>query len=109
MAASLYDMLTGFAPRDFDEDHDPWLTILETDPVPIRRRGLSLPPLLAEVIDEAMKEAPALRFPTASAFRDALEEALRARRSPLQTSHQPIRTCPRGAAGRAARRRGRVR
>ena len=62
MAASLYNLLTGCVPRDFAADRDPWLTVLETDPVPIRQRRAALPPRLAEVIDAALVETPSIRF-----------------------------------------------
>ena len=76
MAASLYNMLTGAVPRDFPKDHDPWLVVLETPPVPIRRRLPSLPTGLAEVIDRALVEEPEIAFQTAAAFKEALENAL---------------------------------
>jgi hypothetical protein len=73
MAASLYHMLTGAVPRDFPKDRDPWLVVLETPPVPIRRRKPSLPKALAEVIDQALVEEPKITFTTAAEFKEALE------------------------------------
>jgi hypothetical protein len=73
LAASLYKMLTGHIPRDFAGGRDPWLTILETDPIPIRRRSPSVPKRLAEVIDHALRDTPEIGFPTAAAFKEALE------------------------------------
>ncbi len=75
LAASLYYLLTGQTPRDFG-DGDRCLTVLEADAVPIARRGRDLPPRLAEVIDEALKEEPAMTFKTAAACKRALEEAM---------------------------------
>jgi serine/threonine-protein kinase len=75
-AASLYHVLTGSFPRDFPQDRDPWLVVLETDPVPIRRRRQSVPAKLADLIDRALKDDPELHFKTAAEFRDALEEAV---------------------------------
>jgi serine/threonine-protein kinase len=75
-AASLYYLLTGVAPRDFPRDRDPLLVVLETPPVPIRRRKPSLPNRLAEVIDRALVEEPEIAFQTAAAFKEALEGAL---------------------------------
>ena len=76
MAASLYHMLTGAAPRDFPKDRDPWLAILETPAVPIRRRQPALPRKLAEVIDLALVEEPEISFKTAAGFKEALETVL---------------------------------
>ncbi|HKI35786.1 MAG TPA: protein kinase [Gemmataceae bacterium] len=75
MAASLYCMLTGFVPRNF-EGRDPWIAVLETAPVPIRERKASLPAKLAVVIDQALVDSKDLHFRTAAAFLDALEEAV---------------------------------
>jgi serine/threonine-protein kinase len=75
-AASLYFMLTAATPRDFPDDRDPWLTVLETDPLPIRRRRPELPAGLAEVIDRALADATGLHFQSARQFREALEDAL---------------------------------
>jgi serine/threonine protein kinase len=75
MAASLYNLLTGAVPRDFSSGRDPWLVVLETPPVPIRQRLPSLPPALAGVIDQALKEEPRIFFQTAAALREALKSA----------------------------------
>lgn len=75
LAATLYYLLTGSTPRDFG-DGDRCLAVLEVDPTPIRKRQSDLPPRLAEVIDAALKEEPAMAFPTAVAFKKALEDAV---------------------------------
>jgi serine/threonine-protein kinase len=74
MAASLYNMLTGAVPRDFPPREDPWLVVLEKPPVPIRQRKPTLRKELAQVIDKALVEEPAIGFPTAAAFKEALED-----------------------------------
>jgi WD40 repeat protein len=74
-AASLYNMLTGTYPRDFS-NKDPFLTVLQTDPVPIRQRDSSIPKLLAELIDLALVDQPEIHFKTAAAFKQALESVL---------------------------------
>jgi len=71
--ASLYTMLTGHLPRDFPEGRDPWLVVLEDDPVPIRERTPKLPRPLAELIDHALREELAMPFQSAAEFRRALE------------------------------------
>lgn len=76
MAASLYNMLTGAVPRDFPRGEDRWLMVLETDPVPIRKRKASIPATLAKVIDGALREGPEIPFKTAAQLKAALEEAL---------------------------------
>lgn len=76
LAATLYAMLCGKAPRDFRPETDPWLVILETDPVPLRQRNSAVPERLASVIDLALREAPGLHFNSAAAFRAALESSL---------------------------------
>lgn len=77
MAASLYNMLTGHVPRDFSSTMDAWQTVLQTDPVPIRRRSPSIPQRLAEVIDHALRDKPKIGFLAAEDFRRALQGALR--------------------------------
>ncbi|TAF04955.1 MAG: FHA domain-containing protein [Nostocales cyanobacterium] len=69
-AACLYNMLTGYFPRDFTGD--PWLAVLQSDPVPIRQRNKTIPPKLAEVIDLALVEKPKITFQTAEQFKQAL-------------------------------------
>jgi serine/threonine protein kinase len=74
-AASLYNMLTGTYPRDFS-DKDPFVTVLQSDPVPIRQRDSSIPKPLAELIDLALVDNPEIHFKTAAAFKRALESVL---------------------------------
>ncbi len=75
LAATLYYLLTGCTPRDFGTG-DKCLAVLEVDPTPIRKRRSNLPPRLAEVIDAALREEPAMTFNTAGTFKRALEEVL---------------------------------
>jgi serine/threonine protein kinase len=74
-AASLYFLLTGFAPRDFAPHRAPWRTVLETEPVPILKRGFRIPPRLAEVIDRALVDWPEIEFKEAAQLRAALEHS----------------------------------
>ena len=74
-AATLYNMLTGCTPRDFDGRADPWATVLETDPVPTLHRGKPIPRPLAQVIDAALRDDPHLRFTTAGELKRALAAA----------------------------------
>ncbi len=75
-AACLYSMLTGATPRDFPAGKDVWQAVLESESVPIRRRDPSIPPRLAEVIDKALIDRPAIVFKTAADLKRALLAAL---------------------------------
>ncbi|WP_194925096.1 protein kinase domain-containing protein [Catenulispora pinisilvae] len=72
LAATLYRCLTAEFPRDFSRARDPWQAVLQVEPTPIREHEPSLPKGLAEVIDEALRETPAIGFQTAAEFRAAL-------------------------------------
>jgi pSer/pThr/pTyr-binding forkhead associated (FHA) protein len=73
-AACLYNMLTGCYPRDFG--HEPWLDVLQNNPVPICKRDPSIPRKLAEVIDLALVEKPHIQFQSAMEFKQALVKAI---------------------------------
>jgi serine/threonine-protein kinase len=76
MAASLYYLLTGLPPRDFGSGQS-WLeVVLESPPVPIRRRLPTLPGRVAELIDFALTERPEIPIKSAAAFKEALQEVL---------------------------------
>lgn len=74
-AACLYYMLTENLPRNFT-GADPFLAVLQNDPLPIRARNASIPQRLAEVIDLALVEKPEIYFKTAMEFRQALLSVL---------------------------------
>lgn len=76
LAASLYQMLTGQLPRDFPDSRDPWLVVLEDDPVQILKRNPKLTRPLAELIDHALREEPEMSFKTAAEFKRALEKVV---------------------------------
>ncbi|MTJ54448.1 FHA domain-containing protein [Anabaena sp. UHCC 0253] len=69
-AACLYNMLTGYFPRNFTGD--PWLSVLQNNPIPISQRDHHIPKKLAQVIDLALKEKPQIYFQTAAEFKEAL-------------------------------------
>jgi serine/threonine-protein kinase len=75
-AACLYNLLTGATPRDFSAGKDVWQAVLETEPVPIRRRDAGIPKGLAEVIDKALIDRPSILFKTAADLKKALLAAL---------------------------------
>ena len=75
-AATLYNMLTGAHPRNFQTSMDPWQVVLETQPIPIRERSESIPGSLAKVIDYALRDQPRIGFQTVPEFRQALVDAM---------------------------------
>lgn len=74
-AACLYHLLTGEYPRDFT-GKDPFLAVLQNQPVPIRQRDASVPHFIAEVIDRALIDDPEIYFKSAVDFKDALQSVL---------------------------------
>jgi serine/threonine protein kinase len=74
LAACLYHALTGYYPRDFPIFKDPWQVVLQTNPVPIRKRDPTVPPPLAAAIDEALREPSDRPGQTAAQFRQALDK-----------------------------------
>jgi len=76
MAATLYYMLTARFPRDFPKGKDPWRIVLQSKALPIRNRVHTIPEKLANVIDQALIDQPAIIFKTAAEFKKALEGAI---------------------------------
>jgi serine/threonine protein kinase len=72
MGATLYHLLTGQHTRRFESGEDPLGVILRGGVVPIRERDPGLPVELCRVVDRAIADDPASRFPDAGAFREAL-------------------------------------
>ncbi len=68
---TLYYMVTGNYTRDFAHQ-DPFLSILQSQPVPIRQRNALIPQPLANLIDLALQDYPQLYFKNALAFKNAL-------------------------------------
>jgi hypothetical protein len=75
MGATLYNWLTGSWVREFARGKDPLAVILKGGVVPIRTRAPQLALALATVIDRAVTDNPAERYPDAGAFLKALVEA----------------------------------
>ena len=74
LGASLYHLLTGQFVFDFQPGvKDLYLTILEDEVIPIRRRRRDIPEALARVIDRAIEKRMERRFRTAQEFKQALE------------------------------------
>jgi hypothetical protein len=76
MAATFYNMLTGYFPRDFPQNSDVAKVVLQSAPVPIRSRDASIPRRLADAIDLALVERPEIHFKTAVELKNALLLAL---------------------------------
>lgn len=76
MAATLYFMLTGKYPREFQEKQDPYVIITQKSAVPIGKRNSAVPEKLAQVIDKALIDDPEIVFKTVPEFRKALIEAI---------------------------------
>ncbi|MGH3343926.1 MAG: FHA domain-containing serine/threonine-protein kinase [Carbonactinosporaceae bacterium] len=75
-AACLYWMLTGATPRDFPPRKDPIAVALRSPVVQIRDRDPSVPPELANVIDEALVDTPRIAVTTAKELAEALLHAV---------------------------------
>ncbi|MDZ8259483.1 protein kinase domain-containing protein [Nostoc sp. ChiQUE01b] len=74
VAACLYNMLTGCFPRNFTGD--PFLAVLQNNPIPIRQRDATIIQPLAQVIDLALVDKPEIHFKSAAEFKRALLSAL---------------------------------
>lgn len=74
-AACLYYMLTGTFPRNFTSC-EPFLAVLQNDPLPIKARNPLIGQHLAEVIDLALVEKPEIYFKSAIEFKQALLSVL---------------------------------
>jgi len=73
LAATFYNMLTGLYPHDFPQGVDPMEVVLGGKPIPIRNRNPRIPRELADVVDQALAMMPSARYPSASEFREALQ------------------------------------
>jgi serine/threonine protein kinase len=74
-AASYYYMLTGCYPKRYD-GKDIVADALSNAAVPIRKRDSSIPKQLAEVIDHALVEKPAIGFQTAAELKKEIMGAI---------------------------------
>jgi serine/threonine protein kinase len=75
MGATFYHMLTGALPREMHLFQDPIEAILHNPVVPIEQRDPGIPLSIAEVINRALSNDPAMRYQDAQEFRAALEMA----------------------------------
>jgi serine/threonine-protein kinase len=75
-AASFYFMLTGTFSKNFENGKDAFATALSSDAIPIRKRNAAIPRKLAEVIDQALIEKPAIGVKSAAELKKMIEGAL---------------------------------
>ncbi|MEE9435846.1 MAG: FHA domain-containing serine/threonine-protein kinase [Candidatus Adiutricales bacterium] len=76
LAATFYNLLTGYYPRNFPKGEDLWLVVLKTKPIPIRQRDISISKKLAEVIDRALIDDPEITFQSAAELKQAIVETI---------------------------------
>ncbi len=76
LGALLYHVLTGVAPYDGPSTAASLAYALEGRRDGVQKRAPETPPALAEVLETAMAQDPADRYPNAAAFADALEAFL---------------------------------
>ena len=76
IAATFYNMLTGEFCRDFGQRKDQMEVILEGKIIPVRKRDMTIPKGVADVIDHALADKPEDRFQSVSEMKMELEKAL---------------------------------
>ena len=74
-AACYYYMLTGYVPKNFSGNKDPFDVALRDPHVPILIRNPRIPKKLAEVVDFALRERPQIGFATAMELKGAINNA----------------------------------
>ena len=77
VVACLYNMLTGLYPRNFSKGENFLKVVLNSQPIPIRKRNTLVPKPLAEVIDLALIDQHNLYFRTAAELQQALQPTFR--------------------------------
>lgn len=72
LGATMYRLLTGCYPRDYRDGENAVLVSLERPIVPLRARRGDLPPRLCAIVERALEQDVADRWPSAAAMRAAL-------------------------------------
>lgn len=91
----LYELLTGRVPFQNDSDYALMRAQVEEKPMPPRQVAPGIPPAVEAVVLKALAKAPADRFETAEAFREALGAALAgAPSAPPTGTHRAPATAP---------------
>ncbi|MDR2945516.1 MAG: serine/threonine protein kinase, partial [Candidatus Adiutrix sp.] len=75
-AASLFKLITGEYPRRFSSKRDPWQVVLNEKPRPLKSLMPDAPPHLAEVLDKALEDDPAIYYQTAASLKKDLLKAI---------------------------------
>lgn len=70
--ATLYQLLSGELPFDFPAGRDPFVVILEDEPVSLQVRSPDVPAELAAIVHRALAKDPSQRFATADAMWQSL-------------------------------------
>lgn len=76
VAASLYYMLTGTFPKDFNNAKDVIAAALTNEAVPIRKRNPGVPKKLADVLDTALREKPGIGVKSAAELKKLIDGAI---------------------------------
>ena len=76
-AATMYSIITGEYPRDFNVHVDPWRVVLESAAIPIREREPGVPRSLADVIDRALVDRPEILVKSALELKTDILKALK--------------------------------
>ncbi len=74
-AATLYKLVTGEYPREFPPDRDPWQVVMEERPRPLSTLRPDFPARLAEALDAALIDDPAITHSSAMSLKEALLKA----------------------------------
>jgi len=83
-----YEMLTGRRPFQGSDRDQLFQEIVSANPVPPRSLNTGIPAALEAICLKALAKRPADRYPTATAFAQALEEALQFKSSPPTAAAQ---------------------
>ena len=78
IGAVFYELLTVHKPFDADSMHAVLFQVLENDPEPPRRWVPTLPPVLVQLVERALRKEPARRFPNGGEILEAVREARQA-------------------------------
>jgi eukaryotic-like serine/threonine-protein kinase len=76
LGATLYEVLTGFAPFEGESVMDVLIQVLKSDPKPLRQVVPTIPHDLETIVMKCLEKDPAQRYDSAKAFAEDLERFL---------------------------------
>lgn len=79
VGVTLYQLLAGELPFEFDKSHSALATILEGKPIPLESRCPGVPPALARLVHRAIERDAANRFDSAKQMQRQLSKAVTGR------------------------------